>query len=50
MLFLCSITINFVCFVVNILSWRLNSQPRHVGLDPASNIFLDSRLRGNDDR
>ena len=23
-------------------------QTRHAGLDPASSVFLDSRLRGND--
>jgi hypothetical protein len=32
-----------------ILTWRLNSQLRHAGLDPASSVFLDSRLRGNDE-
>ena len=34
----------------NILTWQLNSQLRHAGLDPASSVFLDSRLRGNDNR
>jgi hypothetical protein len=24
------------------------ANPRHAGLDPASSLFLDSRLRGND--
>jgi len=32
-----------------ILTWRLNSQRRHAGLDPASSALLDSRLRGNDE-
>jgi len=32
-----------------LLTWRLNSQLRHAGLDPASSVFLDSRLRGNDE-
>jgi hypothetical protein len=31
-----------------LLTWRLNSQLRHAGRDPASSLFLDSRLRGND--
>jgi prepilin-type N-terminal cleavage/methylation domain-containing protein len=31
-----------------LLTWRLNSQVRHAGLDQASSVFLDSRLRGND--
>ena len=31
-----------------LLTWRLNSQLRHAGLDPASSAFLDSRLCGND--
>ena len=34
----------------HILTWRLNRQPRHAGLDPASSVFMDSRLRGNDNR
>jgi hypothetical protein len=33
-----------------LLTWRPNSQLRHAGLDPASSVFLDSRLRGNDNR
>jgi hypothetical protein len=33
---------------MEILTWRLNSQLRHAGRDPASSLFLDSRLRGND--
>ena len=32
-----------------LLTWRLNSQSRHAGLDPASSALLDSRLRGNDE-
>ena len=36
--------------ILTILTWRLNSQLRHAGLDPASSVFLDSRLRGNDNR
>ena len=32
----------------NLLTWRLNSQLRHAGLDPASSVLLDSRFRGND--
>jgi hypothetical protein len=32
-----------------ILTRRLNSQLRHAGLDPASSVLLDSRLRGNDE-
>jgi hypothetical protein len=32
-----------------LLTWRLNSQRRHAGLDPASSALLDSRLRGNDE-
>ncbi len=32
----------------NLLTWRLNSQLRHAGLDPEPSVFLDSRLRGND--
>ncbi len=35
---------------LGILTWQLNSQLRHAGLDPASSVFLDSRLRGNDNR
>jgi len=37
-----------LCLHAGILTWRLNSQLRHAGLDPASSAFLDSRLRGND--
>ena len=33
-----------------LLTWQLNSQLRHAGLDPASSVFLDSHLRGNDNR
>ncbi len=36
--------------VVRIITWRLNRQLRLAGLDPASSVFLDSRLRGNDSR
>jgi hypothetical protein len=32
-----------------LLTRRLNSQLRHAGLDPASSVLLDSRLRGNDE-
>jgi len=32
-----------------ILTRRLNSQLRHAGLDPASSVLLDSRLRVNDE-
>ena len=32
----------------DILTWRLNSQLRHAGLDPASSVLLDFRLYGND--
>jgi hypothetical protein len=32
-----------------LLTWRLNSQLRHAGLDPASSALLDCRLRGNDE-
>jgi hypothetical protein len=28
------------------LTWRLNSQSRHAGLDPASSALLDSRISG----
>jgi hypothetical protein len=60
------VVIEFLVFVVFIelsseistsflLTWRLNSQLRHAGLDPASSLFLDSRplpakgqARGND--
>jgi len=31
-----------------LLTRRLNSQLRHAEVDPASSVFLDSRLRGND--
>ena len=34
--------------VNEILTWQLNTQTRHAELDPASSVFLDSRLRGND--
>jgi hypothetical protein len=32
-----------------LLTRRLNSQLRHAGLDPASSVLLDFRLRGNDE-
>ena len=39
---------DLVAFLRKVLTWRQNSQLRHAGLDPASSVFLDSRLRGND--
>ena len=37
-------------FKADISTWRLNSQLRHAWLDPASSLFLDPRLRGNDNQ